>query len=94
MLPTPGHEGHAVQREAHRRESVFEARRRIRVANAFQQAVLHQPVQAAGERGTGRAAEVAELLEAVRALERVAQDQQSPAVADDAQCARDGAGGY
>ena len=93
MFPAPRHQRHAVEREAHRGETVFEARRSVRIANTFQQAVLDQAVQAAGERRARGAAQVAELFEAVRALECIAQDQQSPTVADHAQCARDRAGG-
>ena len=62
-----------------------EARRGIAVLHALQDAVLHESVEAARQRRSCRSVQRAELLEAVRPLEGIAQDQQRPTVAEDAE---------
>ncbi len=73
-------------------EAVLEARRAILVAHALEDAVRDELPQPIGQ-AVARDAEIAlEVLEAADAEERVAQDEQRPAVADDGQRPRHRAG--
>jgi hypothetical protein len=93
MLPTPSHERGAVQRQSFFGEVVFETRRRGVVLDALQNAVLDEPVEPARERRAGRAVQGTKLFEATRALEGVAQDQERPAIAEDAESTGNGTAG-
>jgi hypothetical protein len=65
------------------REPVLEPLRALAVAHLLQDALLHQAVQAVGENVTGDAEALLELVEAAEPEERVADNQQRPALADD-----------
>src|SRR6266446_3967071 len=71
------------------REPVLEAPRPVLVALAPEHAVLHELREPIGEAVAGDAEARLERLEAARAEERIAQDEERPAVADDGERPRD-----
>src|SRR5262249_25086940 len=89
----------ACERHDHRIEvasllgqSVLEARRVVLVADAIQDAVRDELAESVGQPVAGSAEVALEILEATDAEERVAQDEERPAVAHDRQRPGDGAG--
>ncbi len=72
-------------------QPVLEARRALLVLDAVEHAGRDQPPQAVGE-AVARQTDGAEVLEAARAEERVAQHEQRPAIADDRERSRHRAG--
>src|SRR5215813_10344962 len=89
ITPTEQRDDHRVQIAAFFGQLVLEARRPLLIADALEDAVLDELLQAVGEDMAGGAEVGLKFLEAARAQKGLAQDEQRPAIADHRQAARD-----
>ena len=87
MFPTPHAQRDRIEIEPLFGQSILEAARRFAVGHAVEHAVFDEGVEACGERAARGAGTAPQILEASNAQERIAQNEERPAIADRFECA-------